>query len=99
MRRPGINYRGKPCIAGKRDGARHVVTHSGTGLLVEPGNVAQLRDALLQLLLKRGTPRKFGAQGRARFQQYFAYEHFAERLREDLSPFVATTPQPAVSRA
>jgi glycosyltransferase involved in cell wall biosynthesis len=70
-----------------------------TGLLVEARNVAQFREALLQLMLNRETAKKFGAQGRARFQQYFSYEHFAERLREDLSPFVATTPQPTVSRA
>ncbi|HEV8058425.1 MAG TPA: glycosyltransferase family 4 protein [Gemmataceae bacterium] len=92
-------YHSKPCIAGDRDGAREVVRNGETGLLVEPGNVDQLRDALLQLLLDRETAQKLGAAGRTRLQQYFTYDHFAERLREDLSPFLATTPQPSVSRA
>ena len=44
-------YHGKACIAGNADAAGEVVLDDETGLLVEPGNVAQVRDAVLRLLL------------------------------------------------
>jgi phosphatidyl-myo-inositol dimannoside synthase len=83
-------HHGKPCIAGNRDGAREVVSDGETGLLVEPGNVQQLQEALLRLLQDRETAKALGAAGRARLNQHFTYESFAARLTKLLSPLMLT---------
>ena len=77
-------YHRIPCIAGNRDGAKEVVLDGETGLLVEPGNVTQLQEALLRLLLDRDLARRLGANGRDRLDQYFTCEEFSKRLRNAL---------------
>jgi glycosyltransferase involved in cell wall biosynthesis len=79
-------YHRIPCIAGNRDGASEVVLDGETGLLVEPGNVAKLQQALLRLLLERKLARTLGANGRDRLDRYFTYEVFCARLRKALYP-------------
>jgi glycosyltransferase involved in cell wall biosynthesis len=73
-------YHGKPCLAGNADAAREVVLDRETGLLVEPGNVAQTRDAVLDLLLDPARALALGQAGRVRFQEHFSNAHFAQRL-------------------
>jgi glycosyltransferase involved in cell wall biosynthesis len=81
-------YHGKPCIAGNRDGAQEVVSDGETGLLVEPGNVGQIQETLLRLLLDREMARKLGTAGREKLQRCFTYEHFAARFRDLVAPFL-----------
>jgi glycosyltransferase involved in cell wall biosynthesis len=81
-------HHAKPCIAGNRDAAGEIVLDQETGLLVEPGNVAQLKTALLRLLSEPKWAKSLGAAGRARLEQNFTYGHFAARLRKLLAPFV-----------
>jgi phosphatidylinositol alpha-1,6-mannosyltransferase len=90
-------YHGKPCIAGNADAAGEVVLEGETGLLVESGNAAQTRDAVLRLLLDPALARSLGRAGCARYQEHFTYAHFANRLlplfaqvnQKRLSSFVA----------
>lgn len=77
-------YHGKPCVAGNRDAAREVVHDGVTGLLVEPGDVGQLREALLRLLQDPAEAARLGRAGRARLDEQFTYEHFAARFRQAL---------------
>jgi phosphatidylinositol alpha-1,6-mannosyltransferase len=89
-------YHGKPCIAGDRDGAREVVSDGETGILVEPGNVQQIQEALLRLLLDRQAAQTMGAAGRLRLQKCFTYEQFAARLTKLLSSFMPVPEQRVV---
>jgi phosphatidylinositol alpha-1,6-mannosyltransferase len=81
-------YHAKPCIAGNRDAAGEIVLDQETGLLVEPGNVAQLKTALLRLLSQPKWAKSLGAAGRARLEQNFTYRHFAARMQRLLAPLV-----------
>jgi phosphatidyl-myo-inositol dimannoside synthase len=80
-------YHGKPCIAGNRDAAGEVVLDGETGLLVEPGNVSQIQEALSRLLLDPEWAEELGANGRRRLEEHFTYEEFATRLWKELEPF------------
>jgi glycosyltransferase involved in cell wall biosynthesis len=73
-------YHAKPCIAGNADAAGEVVLDGETGLLIEPGNIAQARDAVLRLLLEPEVARAMGRAGRARYQEHFSYAQFTSRL-------------------
>jgi phosphatidylinositol alpha-1,6-mannosyltransferase len=81
-------YHGKPCIAGSRDASAEVIADGKTGLLVEPGNVAQIEIALLRLLENPEFARTLGIAGRARLDKNFTYEQFGNRLGKLLSRFL-----------
>jgi phosphatidylinositol alpha-1,6-mannosyltransferase len=80
-------HHAKPCLAGNRDAAPEVVQDGQTGLLVEPGNVAQVREALIRLLEDRVLAARLGEAGRRRLEKQFTYEHFAERLYQVFARF------------
>jgi len=69
---------GRPVVAGNVGGLRDLVVHEETGLLVEPGDVAALRDALTRLLEDADLRRRFGEAGRARIAEHFTWERFAD---------------------
>jgi phosphatidyl-myo-inositol dimannoside synthase len=80
-------FHAKPCLAGNRDAAGEVVKDGETGLLVTPGNVAEVQAALLQMLSKPEWARQLGANGRVRLEQNFTYKCFSARLLKILEPF------------
>jgi glycosyltransferase involved in cell wall biosynthesis len=80
-------FHAKPCLAGNRDAAPEVVRQGETGLLVEPGHVAQVQQALVRLLEDRAFAARLGQAGRARLEAGFRYEHFAQRLHQALARF------------
>jgi phosphatidylinositol alpha-1,6-mannosyltransferase len=80
-------FHAKPCLAGRRDAAPEVVRNGETGLLVEPGNVIQVQEALLRLLENRSLAARLGQAGRERLEKQFTYEHFAQRLHKALARF------------
>ena len=69
---------GRPVVAGDVGGLRDLVVHEETGLLVEPGNVEALRQALRRLLADEGLRRRFGDAGRARIAEHFTWKRFAD---------------------
>lgn len=81
-------YHGKPCIAGNRDASGEVIAEGETGLLVEPGNVRQLEEALLKVLKDPAYASRLGAAGRSRLEQHFTYDRFAQRLQHLLAAFL-----------
>ena len=80
-------HHARPCIAGNRDAAGEVIVDGQTGLLVEPGNVPQLGNALLRLLADPAAARRMGQAGRARLDRCFTSRQFEDRLARELEPF------------
>ena len=68
----------RPVVAGDVGGLRDLVVHGETGLLVPPGDVKALRDALRRLLDDADLRRRFGEAGRARIAERFTWERFAD---------------------
>ncbi len=70
---------GTPVVASRLGGIPEIVEHGVTGYLVEPGNEAELRDALARLLADRSLARRLGAQARERVVEQFTWDHCADR--------------------
>ena len=70
---------GKPVIATDHGGARETVLDGESGLLVIPGNVTMLSDALAQLLARaRVELSMMGAKGRAHIIENFSLERMCD---------------------
>lgn len=70
---------GTPVVASRLGGLPEVVEHGVTGFLVEPGNLAELRDRLAQVLGDRCLAERLGRNARERFLERFTWEACAER--------------------
>jgi glycosyltransferase involved in cell wall biosynthesis len=68
----------RPVVAGDVGGLRDLVVNEETGLLVPPGDVAALREALSRLLGDADLRRRFGDAGRARIAEHFAWQRFGD---------------------
>jgi glycosyltransferase involved in cell wall biosynthesis len=69
---------GRPVVAGNVGGLRDLVVHEETGLLVPPGDVEALREALQRLLGDADLRRRYGEAGRARIAAHFTWRRFAD---------------------
>jgi glycosyltransferase involved in cell wall biosynthesis len=69
---------GLPVVAGDTGGLRDLVVHEETGLLVPPGDVAGLREALTRLLGDVDLRRRFGEAGRERIAEHFTWQRFGD---------------------
>jgi len=74
------NVYGKPVIAGKSGGAVEAVEHEVNGLLVDPGNVTEIADAIVRLLENEEEALRLGEVGRKRVAEKFNWETQAEKL-------------------
>jgi phosphatidylinositol alpha 1,6-mannosyltransferase len=78
---------GRPVVAGDTGGLRDLVVHEETGLLVPPGDVPALREALSRLLGDADLRRRFGEAGRKRIAEHFTWQRFGDetlRAYEDV---------------
>ena len=75
---------GKPSVGTWSGGIPEAVLDKETGLLVEEGNIAALRDALRTILLRKGLARKMGENGRHRVRKEFTWKIATERLLKGL---------------
>ncbi len=71
---------GVASIAGRSGGAHEAVADGETGYVVEPRDVAAVRDALEALLHDDELRCRFGVAARARAVDQFGYEHLVARL-------------------
>lgn len=71
---------GVPSVAGRSGGAVEAVEHGRTGLLVEPGSAAGLREALRELLSDQGRRREMGRRARERALGEFSWERAAGKV-------------------
>jgi phosphatidylinositol alpha-1,6-mannosyltransferase len=69
----------RACV-GSRGAASEIIADGETGLLVEPGDQAQLLDRVVRVLRDRPATLAMGARGRARFLQQFTEERFRDRF-------------------
>ena len=69
----------RACVGG-RGAAAEIIADGQTGLLVEPGDRAQLLEGVVRLLRDRPAAAAMGARGRARFLEQFTEAQFRERF-------------------
>jgi glycosyltransferase involved in cell wall biosynthesis len=75
--------RGRPVVASAAGGIPDMVSHERTGLLVPPGDVEQLADGLVRVLLDRAFAARLGRSAlddAASFQ--WSHERYADAVRE-----------------
>ena len=71
---------GRPVVASRVGGLADAVEDGVTGLLVAPGDVEALREALERLLADEELRAQLGAAGRARAEEELSYGAAAEAL-------------------
>jgi glycosyltransferase involved in cell wall biosynthesis len=79
---------GTPVVASRLGGLSEVVEHGVTGFLVEPGNTAELRWRLAQVLGDRRLARRLGRNARERFLERFTWRACADRCLAAYSELV-----------
>jgi Glycosyltransferase len=73
---------GKPVVAGRIGQVEEIITDGETGMLFEPGNIAQLTAALAQLTADVPRCHSLGARARAWVQQERTWDNNARRVIE-----------------
>jgi phosphatidylinositol alpha-1,6-mannosyltransferase len=71
---------GKPVLAARGSAAAEIVVDGATGLLVDPDDREELRDAIDRLLAYPGQARRMGEAGYERWKTEFGLERFRGRL-------------------
>jgi glycosyltransferase involved in cell wall biosynthesis len=71
---------GKPVVSTRVAGTEDYVEHGRTGLLVPPGDVAALREALRQVIADPGLRRNLGAAAREQVQRQHLPGHYARNV-------------------
>ena len=79
---------GTPVVASRVGGLPEVVEDGVTGFLVEPGNVAELRARLAEVLVARRLAGRLGRNARERALETFTWEACAERCLAAYSELV-----------
>lgn len=79
---------GTPVVASRLGGIPEIIEDGVTGYLVEPGNEAELHDALARLLADRALARRMGAEARRRVIDEFTWDRCAERCLDAYSALV-----------
>jgi len=69
----------RACV-GSRGAAAEIIADGDTGLLVEPGDRAQLLQGVVRVLRDRPATEAMGERGRARFVQQFTAARFRDRF-------------------
>jgi glycosyltransferase involved in cell wall biosynthesis len=80
---------GTPVICSRLDGLVEVVRHGETGFLVEPGNVAELRDRIATVLAERRLARCLGDNARRLALERFTWQACAQRCLAAYPPMAA----------
>jgi glycosyltransferase involved in cell wall biosynthesis len=75
---------GKPLIVTQGLSSIDYVTNGKTGIVIDSGNVKQLRSAIMNLISDPSTSKKLGDMGRTAVEQYFTIEHLMLRLRTEI---------------
>jgi glycosyltransferase involved in cell wall biosynthesis len=81
---------GTPVVASRIGGLPEVVENGVTGFLVEPGDVAELRSRLAEILADPELGERLGRNGRERVVETFTWDACAERCLAAYSELGAT---------
>lgn len=79
----------KPVIGGRSGGAIDAVLDGRSGLLVDPGDVGELADAMVRVLLDRELATRLGRCGRAYVERAFSWDAYALQIRRLIDSSVA----------
>jgi phosphatidylinositol alpha-1,6-mannosyltransferase len=71
---------GKPIIVGNEDGSQEAVIDGLNGRLVSPRDTANLREAILTLMLDDQQRERMGREARQRIEKEFSYESFRKKI-------------------
>ena len=86
---------GTPVVGTNVGGIPEIVINGESGVLVSPGNHAELAAAMTSLLLDEGKRRHLGAAGRQRVEEIFSAERMAARTFEFYSAVKAGWKSPS----
>lgn len=75
---------GKPTVVTGNPSMIDFVEHGATGLLVEPGNVTAMREAIVYLLEHPAQAAQMGHAARQRYEALHTFEKFAQRTYQTL---------------
>lgn len=75
---------GLPVVATRIAGNEELVVEGETGLLVQTGNVDELRDALRKMMIDSARREKMGAASRQRVEQNYTWQKAAEQYESFL---------------
>jgi glycosyltransferase involved in cell wall biosynthesis len=85
---------GKPVVAVRRCGPSEIVRDRVDGFLAEPGESAEMADAVVRLLSDPGLAESLGANGRARVREQFTIVTTAARFHRVLDAVARTGRRP-----
>jgi glycosyltransferase involved in cell wall biosynthesis len=80
---------GTPVVGSRLGGLAEVVRHGETGFLVQPGNVAELRDRIAMVLADRRLARRLGDNARLLALERFTWRACAQRCLAAYPPMAA----------
>lgn len=73
-------YAGLPCIATDVDGIPELIRSGSNGILVEPGNIEQIKSSMMQLVQNKELRKKLGREGHQTVRKYFLLTDHIEAL-------------------
>jgi glycosyltransferase involved in cell wall biosynthesis len=82
---------GTPVVASRVGGVPEIVQHGVSGYLVEPGDVAELRERLDELLQDRALARRMGRAAREQVLERFTWRACAERCLQAYAELIDWT--------
>jgi glycosyltransferase involved in cell wall biosynthesis len=88
---------GLPVIATNVGGIAETVTDGVTGYLTQPGNVAQMRDRIQELIASKELLRSMGYEGRRRFEQDFRMDMMIRKTLIVYREVMARTRRPVLA--
>lgn len=74
------NACGKPTVGGNCGGIPEAIINNVTGLLVDPNNIEEVGQAIINLLGDREYAKRLGENGLKRIEQHFHWHKSAEKL-------------------
>jgi glycosyltransferase involved in cell wall biosynthesis len=80
---------GTPVVCSRLGGLAEVVRHGETGFLVEPGNVAELRDRIATVLADRPLAGRLGDNARVLAVERYTWQACAQRCLAAYPPTAA----------
>lgn len=78
------NARGKPVVGTRHGGIPEAIAEGQTGLLVEPGNINELAEAIIRLLSDERQNEEMGKKGRERIKEYFTIKKMVNTISKYL---------------
>lgn len=72
---------GKPVVAGYSGGLPEAVSDGVTGILVNPNDLSEVGEAIVNVLRDKALAQRLGREGRARVLRGFTWDHMATRAR------------------